>query len=121
MLHFQLARQGLNVVIMSRSQDKLQLVANEISELIGSGFTLSLFSTSSPSTHVFSPEEKYGREVRIIPVDFSGGSEIYPQIAENLQDLDIGVLGEGRATDSPPPHTHTHTHKPPNSNRYKLW
>ena len=27
---FQLARQGLNVVIMSRSQEKLQLVADEI-------------------------------------------------------------------------------------------
>jgi len=63
----ELARQGLNVVIMSRSQDKLQKVANEI-------------------------KEKYSREVRIIPVDFSGSFEIYPQIAEKLQDLDIGVL-----------------------------
>ena len=134
------------MVIMSRSQDKLQLVADEISELIGSAFTLSYFSTSPPflstpiHTHLLflpiSPtEEKYGREVRIIPVDFSGGSEIYPQIAENLQDLEIGVLGEGLAspdegcvsdihlsppspTPCPPPppppppprHTHTHTH-----------
>jgi len=40
-------------------------------------------------------EEKYSREVRIIPVDFSDGFEIYPQIAEKLQDLDIGVLGKG--------------------------
>jgi len=39
-------------------------------------------------------EEKYSREVRIIPFDFSRGFEIYPQIAEKLQDLDIGVLGE---------------------------
>ena len=92
LLHFQLARQGLNVVIMSRSQDKLQKVADEISELIGS---ISPLPSHSPSTHVCpSPtEEKYGREVRIIPVDFSDGFEIYPQIAEKLQDLDIGVLG----------------------------
>ena len=95
------------MVIMSRSQDKLQKVADEISELIGIAFTLSYFSTSPPSPLPSSPlpplvlsltsptEEKYGREVRIIPVDFSDGSEIYPQIAENLQDLDIGVLGEG--------------------------
>ena len=40
------------------------------------------------------PEEKYGCEVRIIPVDFSDGQEIYPRIAEELQDLDIGVLGK---------------------------
>ena len=95
------------MVIMSRSQDKLQIVADEISELIGSSFAcpppppLTLHSSSLiPHPHTMYPscpptEEKYGREVRIIPVDFSDGSEIYPQIAENLQDLDIGVLGEG--------------------------
>ena len=38
-------------------------------------------------------EEKYGREVVVIPVDFSDGMEIYPNIAERLNDLDIGVLG----------------------------
>ena len=43
-------------------------------------------------THVFT-EEKYGREVVVIPVDFSDGMEIYPNIAEQLNDLDIGVLG----------------------------
>ena len=49
----------------------------------------------TPYICVSSPiEEKYGREVRIIPVDFSDGFEIYAQIAEKLQDLDIGVLGE---------------------------
>ena len=29
----------------------------------------------------------------MIPVDFSKGGEIYPDIAEELKDLDIGVLG----------------------------
>ena len=38
-------------------------------------------------------EEKYDREVVVIPVDFSDGMEIYPNIAERLNDLDIGVLG----------------------------
>ena len=32
--HIQLARQGLNVVIMSRSEEKLQKVADEISEFM---------------------------------------------------------------------------------------
>ncbi|XP_064399135.1 very-long-chain 3-oxoacyl-CoA reductase-A-like [Halichondria panicea] len=64
----ELARQGLNVVLMSRSQEKLDKVATEI-------------------------KAKYaGREVRVVPVDFSQGAEIFPQIAESVQDLDIGIL-----------------------------
>ena len=44
--------------------------------------------------HTHTPTgEKYGREVVVIPVDFSDGMEIYPNIAERLNDLDIGVLG----------------------------
>ena len=38
-------------------------------------------------------KEKYDREVIVIPVDFSDGMEVYPNIAEQLNDLDIGVLG----------------------------
>ena len=43
----QLAHQGLDVVLMSRSEEKLQKVANEI-------------------------KEKHGRKTLVIPVDFSG-------------------------------------------------
>ena len=39
-------------------------------------------------------EEKYHREVVVIPVDFSDGLEIYPNIAEQLKDLDIGILSK---------------------------
>lgn len=63
----QLAKRGMNVVIMSRSQEKLEKVANEI-------------------------KEKYPVEVMILAVDFLSGQEVYPQIAEKIQDLDIGVL-----------------------------
>ena len=35
----------------------------------------------------------YGREVVVISIDFSDGMEIYPNITERLNDLDIGVLG----------------------------
>ena len=45
-------------------------------------------------TALHPPEEKYSHEVRIIPVDFSEGPELYPRIAKELQDLDIGVLGK---------------------------
>ena len=38
-------------------------------------------------------EKKYGRHSLVIPVDFSGGLEIYDAISEQLKDLSIGVLG----------------------------
>ena len=47
-----------------------------------------------------SAEEKYKREVIVIPVDFSegkppkGSNGIYSGIAERLGDLDIGILGK---------------------------
>ena len=44
-------------------------------------------------THTLT-EEKYKREVVVIPVDFSDGMDICPNIAEQLQDLDIGVLSK---------------------------
>ena len=71
------------MVIMSRSQDKLQTVADEISELIGS--RTSPPPTPSHAHHLLSaPEEKHGREVRIISVERDEG-------------LGRG-LGEGRGT-----------------------
>ena len=41
---------------------------------------------SSGSTHK--------REVLIIPVDFFQGQIVYSHIAEQVKDLDIGILGE---------------------------
>ncbi len=38
-------------------------------------------------------EEKFNRDTRVIAVDFSGGYEIYEQLAKQLSALDIGVLG----------------------------
>ena len=38
--------------------------------------------------------EKYKSEVRIISVDFAKGQSIYPNIADELKDLNIGVLGK---------------------------
>lgn len=63
----ELARRGLDVVLVSRSDLKLQKVAREI-------------------------ENKYGRETRIIQADFADGDGIYPAIAEALQGMEIGIL-----------------------------
>ena len=87
---------------MSHSQEKLKKVEDEISEYskctILSTHTQTLYTYSrahihTPYTNNILTEEKYGREVVVIPVDFSDGMEIYPNIAEQLNDLDIGVLG----------------------------
>ncbi len=47
-------------------------------------------------THTIpSTEANYaGREVRVVSVDFSEGANIFPQIAQSVQDLDIGILGQ---------------------------
>ncbi|KAI3373125.1 hypothetical protein L3Q82_006452 [Scortum barcoo] len=63
----ELAKRGLDVVLVSRSDDRLQLVAKEI-------------------------ECQYGRNTRTIQVDFTHGPSIYPTIAKELRRLDIGIL-----------------------------
>ncbi|XP_062844879.1 hydroxysteroid (20-beta) dehydrogenase 2 [Trichomycterus rosablanca] len=63
----ELARRGLDIVLISRSQEKLHTVASEI-------------------------ESQYGRQTRIIQADFTKGHSIYPAIGEQLKALDIGIL-----------------------------
>jgi 17beta-estradiol 17-dehydrogenase / very-long-chain 3-oxoacyl-CoA reductase len=63
----QLAQLGLNVVLISRSPDKLAAVAKEI-------------------------EEKYQVKTKCIPIDFTSELIIYSTIAEGLKGLDIAVL-----------------------------
>ena len=94
---------------MSRSQEKLDKVATEISKkleplnctLYTSNKTISHslhthFTPHTPHTHTTpSTEANYaGREVRVVSVDFSEGAKIFPQIAQSVQDLDIGILGQ---------------------------
>ena len=38
--------------------------------------------------------ERYNREVRLIPVDFSDGQSVYADIQAEISDLDVAVLGE---------------------------
>ncbi|KAF5912637.1 hypothetical protein HPG69_007625 [Diceros bicornis minor] len=64
--HPQLARQGLNVVLISRTLEKLQAAAAEI-------------------------ERTTGRSVKIIQADFTKDN-IYEHIKEKLKDLEIGIL-----------------------------
>ena len=44
--------------------------------------------------YILISEDKYNRECRVIPVDFSSGLDIYSDISDQLSGLDVGVLGE---------------------------
>ncbi|XP_052013419.1 17-beta-hydroxysteroid dehydrogenase type 3 [Apodemus sylvaticus] len=63
---FELARHGLNVVLISRTLEKLQAIAEEIERITGS-------------------------RVKIIQADFTR-EDIYDHIKEQLEGLEIGVL-----------------------------
>ncbi|XP_067318544.1 very-long-chain 3-oxoacyl-CoA reductase-like [Anolis sagrei] len=63
----ELAKKGLDIVLVSRSMEKLKQVAAEIEQL-------------------------YGRSTKVIQADFTGGSEIYESIHKALEGLEIGVL-----------------------------
>ncbi|OCT90714.1 very-long-chain 3-oxoacyl-CoA reductase-B [Xenopus laevis] len=63
----ELARRGFDIVLISRSLEKLQRVAEGI-------------------------EQKSGRKTKIIQADFTGDVGIYTPIEEGLKGLDIGIL-----------------------------
>ncbi|KAM4748941.1 very-long-chain 3-oxoacyl-CoA reductase-like [Rhinophrynus dorsalis] len=63
----ELARRGLDVVLISRTLEKLRTVAKEI-------------------------EQDFGRKPKIIQADFTGGAEIYERIKDELKGLQIGIL-----------------------------
>ncbi|NWU55852.1 DHB3 dehydrogenase, partial [Dromas ardeola] len=63
---FELAKRGLNVVMISRTLEKLQRVASEV-------------------------EQATGQKVKVIQADFTKNS-VYEHIEKTLQGLDIGVL-----------------------------
>ncbi|KAL8203380.1 UNVERIFIED_CONTAM: hypothetical protein K2H54_050651 [Gekko kuhli] len=63
---FELAKRGLNTVLISRTFEKLKKVASEI-------------------------EKATGRNVKIIQADFTK-NDIYDDIEERLQGLEIGIL-----------------------------
>ncbi|KAM9148334.1 very-long-chain 3-oxoacyl-CoA reductase [Pangshura tecta] len=63
----QLAKHGMNVALISRSQDKLEQVASEI-------------------------KEKFKVETKIIAADFGEREDIYSRIKAGLEGLEIGVL-----------------------------
>lgn len=49
---------------------------------------------SSPNMSLCLAEDRFGRETRTIQVDFTEGPSIYPAVAEQLETLEVGILGK---------------------------
>ncbi|KAK3738848.1 hypothetical protein QZH41_015062, partial [Actinostola sp. cb2023] len=64
---YQLAKEGINLVLISRTKEKLQSLETEIQSV-------------------------YKVETKIIEMDFSNGAEKYEGMEEKLAGLDIGIL-----------------------------
>lgn len=64
---FELAKRGLNIVLISRNPAKLNDVATELTR-------------------------KYPIQTKIIVADFSEGEKVYPSIKEQLQGIEVAIL-----------------------------
>lgn len=76
----ELARRGINIIIISRNPDKLRAVAKEI-------------------------EKEHSVKTKVVVADFSKGAEVYPHIEEELKDIPVGILvnNVGTQLDYPTP------------------
>ena len=63
----QLARNGLNIVLISRSQEKLKALSDEIIS-------------------------EFGVRTKVVVMDFTGGLTIYQGLKEEVRELEIGIL-----------------------------
>lgn len=84
----ELARRGINIVIISRNPEKLKNVAAEI-------------------------EKQHSVKTKVVVADFSRGAEVYPHIEEELKDIPVGILvnNVGVNYDYPMPVCETSTSK----------
>lgn len=79
----------MNVVLISRSRDKLLAVASDIGE------TTLVFHqqiTLSNDYKISFEERRFNVQTLIIDVDFTQELEIYDRIAKDIEGLEIGVL-----------------------------
>lgn len=90
----QLAKHGKNVVLVSRSKSKLEVVAAEIGLLIKLELPIPRPKENQFTRFRFSrfAEAEYKVKTKIIDVDFTGGPEIYARIQRDIEGLRIGIL-----------------------------
>lgn len=84
----QLAKAGFNVVLASRSLDKLNAAASEIGEL------RDYVRPSSTYTRMGLIEEKYKVSTKTVAIDFAHPNEkVWNSLSSTIVGLEIGVLG----------------------------
>lgn len=81
-----LAKKGLSIVLISRTQGKLEAVAREI------GQRQHTFWETTKKIYFFFTETKHQVETKIIAVDFTAGDHIYHEIEKQLTGLEVGLL-----------------------------
>lgn len=86
------ARQGMDIVLISRTKSKLDTVAKDIC------MSLLLPLPTHCAVMYSAVADKYPVQTLVIAHDMSAGKDsgIYESIGEKLEDLDIGVLGRAR-------------------------
>ena len=88
----QLAKSKFNILLISRSENKLKAVAGEIGALIN---LPSLLRTDRLFRSVRLSESKEPIKTKTLAIDFSSPLESDYTALENItKDLDVGVLGE---------------------------
>lgn len=86
----ELARQGINVVLIARNEAKLKAVADEIGKCESVSLEdlfLSLF---------LSPVAESKVQTKIVVADFTEGAQVYEHIESELSQLPVAILGEWR-------------------------
>ncbi|XP_037780285.1 inactive hydroxysteroid dehydrogenase-like protein 1 [Penaeus monodon] len=71
---YELAKKGMNLLLISRTMEKLQKIKEEI-------------------------DKEFGVEVEIMQVDFSHGKQVYDEIEERVKGKEIGLLGMYKSYD----------------------
>lgn len=108
-----LAKQGFNIILISRTQAKLETVAKEIGECfffkcdviyIDNSISISIEYQNLPfllwkpwfhnSLLFFFPciENEYKVQTKVVAIDFSDDAQIYEKIANEIKGYNIGIL-----------------------------
>lgn len=85
-VYSQLAKKGINLILVSRSLAKLKDVSKDIRELNVH------HKLSSNKKNLLVVENEFNVQTKIIAVDFTSGPEIYDAIEKQTADLEVGIL-----------------------------
>lgn len=94
----ELAKQGMNIILVSRTKAKLESVAAEIGKQLELFSLLDLKLKETICSFYFltfpllTTEKDFKVQTKVIAVDFSSGPEIYEKIANEIKGIVIGVL-----------------------------